>query len=118
MAYENTAGLGVNNFYGPRTATGAQGPDESSGVLNQFVWEYDSTATGLLNRFPIPAGSAIQDVMKPSNVTAVTVGGTAVTAATWAAPVIAGGVVALTGAVTGDKVIITYQKIVGALAGA
>ena len=33
-------------------------------------------------------------------------------------PVIAGGAVALTGATTGDKVIITYQKIVGALAGA
>ena len=27
MAYEKTSGLGVNNFYGPRTATGAQGPE-------------------------------------------------------------------------------------------
>ena len=117
MAYENSAGLNVNNFYGPRTATGAQGPDESSGVLNQFVWQYDSTAL-INNRFLIPAGSAIQDVMKPAGVTAVTVGGTAVTAATWAAPVIAGGAVAVTGAVTGDKIIITYQKIVGALSGA
>jgi hypothetical protein len=117
MAYENSAGLGVNNFYGPRTATGAQGPDESSGVLNQFVWQYDAGAL-INNRFQIPAGSAIQDVMKPAGITAVTVGGTAVTAATWAAPVIAGGAVAVTGATTGDKVIITYQKIVGALAGA
>lgn len=117
MPYENSAGLGVNNFYGPRTATGAQGPDESSGVLNQFVWQYDATAN-INNRFRIPAGSAIQDVTKPANITAVTVGGTAVQAATWAAPVFAGGVVALTGAVTGDKVVITYQKIVGALSGA
>lgn len=115
MAYENSAGLGVNNFYGPRTATGAQGPDESHGVLNQFVWQYDSTAL-INNRFLIPAGSAILDVTKPSTVTAVTVGGTAVTAATWAAPVIAGGAVALTGAATGDKIVITYQKIVGTLA--
>ena len=117
MPYEKTSGLGVNNFYGPRTATGAQGPDESSGVLNSFVWQYDSTAP-IDGRFVIPDGSAIVDVKKPGGVTAVTVGGTAVTAATWAAPVIAGGAVALTGATTGDKVIITYQKIVGALAGA
>lgn len=117
MPYEKTSGLGVNNFYGPRTATGAQGPDESSGVLNSFVWQYDSSAL-LDDRFVIPTGSAIVDVMKPDGVTAVTVGGTAVTAATWTDPVIAGGAVVLTGATTGDKVIITYQKIVGALAGA
>lgn len=117
MPYEKTSGLGVNNFYGPRTATGAQGPDESSGVLNSFVWQYDSTAL-IDDRFVIPTGSAIVDVTKPANITAVTVGGTAVQAATWAAPVFAGGAVALTGAVTGDKVIITYQKIVGTLSGA
>lgn len=117
MPYEKTSGLGVNNFYGPRTATGAQGPDESSGVLNSFVWQYDSSAL-LDDRFVIPASSAIVDVMKPAGVTAVTVGGTEVAAATWDAPVIAGGAVELTGATTGDKVIITYQKIVGALAGA
>nr|UVX81335.1 MAG: hypothetical protein [Bacteriophage sp.] len=117
MAYEKTSGLGVNNFYGPRTATGAQGPDESSGVLNSFVWQYDSSAP-LDGRFVIPTGSAIVDVMKPDSVTTVTVGDTEVKGATWAAPVIAGGAVKLTGATTGDKVIITYQKIVGALAGA
>lgn len=117
MPYEKTSGLGVNNFYGPRTATGAQGPDESSGVLNSFVWQYDSSAL-LDDRFVIPASSAIVDVMKPASVTSVTVGNTEVAAATWAAPVIAGGAVALAGATTGDKVIITYQKIVGALAGA
>ena len=117
MPYENSAGLGVNNFYGPRTSGGVQGPDVSSGVLNEFVWFYDGTSL-LNNRFPIPAGSMIQDVTKPANVTAVTVGGTAVQAADWAAPIVAGGAVALTGAVAGDKIVITYQKVVGALAGA
>ncbi len=117
MPYENKSGLGVNNFYGPRTSGGVQGPDVSSGVLNQFVWFYDAAAL-LDDRFPIPAGSMIQDVTKPANVTAVTVGGTAVQGATWAAPVVAGGAVAVTGAVTGDKIVITYQKVVGALAGA
>jgi hypothetical protein len=117
MPYENSAGLGVNNFYGPRKAQGAQGPDVSSGVLNQFVWFYDSTAL-INNRFPIPAGSMVVDVTKPAGVTAVTVGGTAVQGATWAAPVVAGGAIAVTGAVTGDKVVITYQKVFGPLAGA
>lgn len=118
MPYENSAGLGVSNFYGARTSTGAAGPDVSSGVLNEFVWFYDSATASLTGRFLIPAGSMVVDVTKPSNVTAVTVGGTAVTAATWAAPVVAGGAIALTGAVTGDKIVITYQKVVGALAGA
>ncbi len=117
MPYENSAGLGVNNFYGPRTSGGVQGPDVSSGVLNEFVWFYDSTAS-LSGRFPIPAGSMIVDVTKPANVTAVTVGGSQVAGATWAAPVVAGGAVTATGAVTGDKIVITYQKVVGALAGA
>lgn len=117
MAFENTAGLGVNNFYGARRSGGVSGPDVSSGVLNQFVWFYDSTAL-INNRFPIPAGSMVVDITKPAGVSAVTVGGTAVTAATWAAPVVAGGAVAVTGATTGDKVIITYQKVTGALAGA
>lgn len=117
MPYENKSGLGVNTFYGPRTSGGVQGPDVSSGVLNQFVWFYDSAAL-LDDRFPIPAGSMVVDVTKPANVTAVTVGGTAVQAATWAAPVVAGGAVAVTGAVTGDKIVITYQKVVGALTGA
>lgn len=114
MPYENSAGLGVNNFYGPRVAGGAQGPDVSSGVLNQFVWFFNSTAL-INNRFPIPAGSLILDVTRPAGVTAITVGGTAVQAATWAVPIVAGGAVAVTGAVTGDKVVITYQKVVGAL---
>lgn len=108
MAYENKTGLNVNNFYGPRTATGQSGVDTSNGIVKQFVWQYDPAAI-LLNRFPIPTGSVVLDVNKPAGVTAVTVGGTAVQAATWTAPVVAAGVVAVTGAVLGDQVIITYQ---------
>lgn len=114
MAYEKTSGLGVNNFYGPRTATGASGVDTSQGIVKQFVWFYDSAAL-LDDRFLIPTGSVIVDVNKPSGVTAVAVGGTAVTAATWAAPVAAAGAVTVTGAATGDQVIITYQHTAKAI---
>ena len=117
MPYEKTSGLGVSNQYGPRTSGGVKGPDVSSGVLNQHVWFYDADTT-LDDEFKIPAGSMIVDVQKPANVTAVTVGGTAVQAATWAAPIVAGGDVLATGATTGNKIVITYQKVVGALAGA
>ncbi len=117
MPYENSAGLNVHNHYGPRTTGGVKGPDVSSGVLNQFVWFYDADAT-LDDEFKIPVGSMIVDVQKPANVTAVTVGGTQVAAATWAAPIVAGGDVTATGAATGNKIVITYQKVVGALAGA
>lgn len=108
MAYESNTGLGVHNQYGPRFATGASGVDTSQGIVKQFVWFYDS-GTLLDDRFLIPAGSVVLDVNKPASVTAVTVGGTAVQAATWAAPVVAAGAVAVTGAVSGDQVIITYQ---------
>lgn len=118
MPYENSAGLGVNNFYGPRTAVGARGPDVSSGVLNEYVWFYDSaTTTALSGQFQIPAGSAIVDVNAPSNVTAVTIGGTAVLAATWAAPVTVttAGAPVVTGATAGQRIVITYQKVVGSI---
>lgn len=108
MGYENSAGLNVHNHYGPRTATGASGVDTSQGIVKQFVWFYDSAAL-LDDRFPIPAGSVVLDVNKPASVSAVSVGGTAVHSATWAAPVPASGAVAVSGAVTGDQVIITYQ---------
>jgi len=115
MPYENSAGLGVNNFYGPRTAVGARGPDVSSGVLNEYVWFYDTATTNLGGAFLIPAGSAVVDVNAPSNVTAVTIGGTAVQGATWAAPVTVttGGAPVVTGATAGQRIVITYQKVVG-----
>jgi len=107
MAFEDKSGLNVHNHYGARPTGGVSGVDTSQGIVKQFVWFYDTS--GLYDRFPIPAGSVILDVNKPAGVTAVTVGGTAVQAATWVAPVAAAGEVAVTGAVTGNQVIITYQ---------
>lgn len=107
MAFEDKSGLNVHNHYGARTVGGVSGVDTSQGIVKQFVWFYDTS--GLYDRFPIPTGSVILDVNAPSTVTAVTVGGTAVQAATWAAPVKAAGAVAVTGAAAGDQVIVTYQ---------
>lgn len=107
MPFESNTGLGVHNHYGARDVGGVSGVDSSQGIVKQFVWFYDTS--GLNDRFPIPAGSVILDVNAPAAVTAVTVGGTAVQGATWAAPVKAAGAVAVTGASAGNTIIITYQ---------
>ena len=108
MPFENKAGLGVNNQYGPRRAGGGSGFEPADGVERKFVWFYDSLASGLLDRNVVPAGAVVTGVTKPANVTAVTVGGVSVTAATEVAPVKTAGAIVVTGAVTGDVVIIKY----------
>lgn len=110
MSYENSAGLGVNNQYGPRAATGVSGFEPADGVERKFIWVYDP-ATLLDDRNTIPTGSIVTGVTKPTNVTAVTVGGTAVTAATEAAPVKAAGAIVVTGAVLNDVVIVKYLHL-------
>lgn len=110
MSYENKAGLGVNNQYGPRTATGVSGFEPADGVERKFIWVYDP-ATLLDDRNVVPAGSVVTGVTKPTNVTAVTVGGTAVASATEVAPVKAAGAIAVTGAVLGDVVIVKYLHL-------
>lgn len=110
MSYENSAGIGVNNQYGPRAATGVSGFEPVDGVERKFIWVYDP-ATLLDDRNVIPTGSVVTGVTKPTNVTAVTVGGTAVTASTEVAPVKAAGAVAVTGAALGDVVIVKYLHL-------
>lgn len=108
MAFEDKAGLGVHNHYGPRTSGGVAGPDNSQGNEKKFVWFYDTAASGLYDQFLIPTGSIVTGVTGPAGITAVTVGGTAVTDATEVAPVEASGAVAVTGATDGDVVFIKY----------
>lgn len=110
MSYESKTGLGVHNQYGPRTASGVSGFEPADGVERKFIWVYDP-ATLLDDRNVIPAGAVVTGVTKPSTVTAVTVGGTSVTAATEAAPVKAAGAVAVTGATLGAVVIVKYLHL-------
>ena len=41
MGYENSAGLGVNNHYGPRTSGGTEGIVGTVGALNEYVKDLD-----------------------------------------------------------------------------
>lgn len=118
MAYEDTAGLNVNNHYGPRGSGGTEGVTRTEGVSNEFVQDLDDA--GLSFGFPVPFTGKPSlwvtecDVSQATGtVTAQTIGGVDISSATSEAPVeiAAGnsGVVAITGA-TGGSVLIKFKK--------
>lgn len=61
MAFENSAGIGVSNFYGPRDAGGSVGEEQTSDSIHQLSLELtDSTIAniGTLGpKFKIPSGA-------------------------------------------------------------
>jgi hypothetical protein len=86
MPFSNTAGLGVNNHYGPRDSGGTRGVFKTEGYDSEFVWNL--SATGLPVKFPTNVEVTGVDVtFVTGTVTALTIGGVAVFAATEAAPV-------------------------------
>lgn len=117
MSYEKTSGLGVNNQYGPRVGKNANGPLLTDGYRNEFV--IDLPLSGLGFKFPVGNGIYVTGVDKTfavGTVSAVTIGGVAVAAATDAAPVLLAqgntGVFAQTGG-TGGKLVIQYKNVSG-----
>jgi hypothetical protein len=120
MPYENSAGLNVNNHYGPRTTGGTEGTTRTEGIDNEFVIDLDES--GLAFGFPIPAAFTKQgsfyvtetDVTQATGtVTAVTIGGVAVASASVGSPVeitsANTGVIVATGA-TGGSITIRYRN--------
>lgn len=118
MAFENSAGLGVNNHFGPRSSGGTEGVVKTEGIVNEFV--KDLTGAGLDFGFPVPfTGQASVFVTEVDVsqvigvVTAQTIGGVDVSAATPEAPVEIApgntGVIVLTGG-TGGTALIKYKK--------
>lgn len=118
MGYENSAGLGVSNHFGPRSSGGTEGVTRTEGVMNEFVQGLD--ASGLSFGFPTPLATQSSnwvtevDISQVTGtVTAQTIGGVDVSGATPEAPVEIDsantGVVALTGS-TGGKVLIKFKK--------
>jgi hypothetical protein len=111
MAFENSAGLGVNNYYGPRDSGGTQGVYNTMGYDAEFVWDI---AAGLPVKFPTNVEVTGVDLTFNTGtaVTALTIGGVAVIAATEAAPVgivtANTGVLAKTGGTAGT-IIIRYK---------
>lgn len=117
MAYENSAGLGVNNQYGPRKTGGEQGVNLTDGAYNEYV--ISLPLSGLKYKFPVRGNVKVVGVdvtFATGTVSALTIGGVAVLAATAAAPVaLAGsntGVVAQTGGTAGT-VIVKFANVSG-----
>lgn len=111
MAFQNSAGLGVNNHYGPRDSVGVRGVYKTEGYDSEFVWNLDGTSLPVL--FPRNVEvTGVDETFTTGDVTALSIGGVAVIAATEAAPVgivtANTGVLAKTGGTAG-YIIIRYK---------
>lgn len=116
MAYEAKTGLNVSNQYGPRNTGGTRGITKTEGTYNEF-----SMTVPLLNtidfKFPVLKGVKVVGFYAGDAVgtlTALSIGGVSVFAATDAAPVAipAGntGVLAQTG-LTGGELVIKFTRV-------
>ena len=117
MAYEDSAGLNVHNQYGARKSGGEQGKNPTLGLWNEYL--LNLPLAGLYNKFPVRNNvQVVQADVKfaTGTVSALTIGGVAVLAATEAAPVTLAanntGVVAQTGG-TGGYITIRYKNVGG-----
>lgn len=118
MAYESNTGLHVHNQYGPRSVGGGQGVHHSDDGL--FYYVIDQASQGLTFLFPRGGGVFVTGVdttfVEAGTVTALTIGGLNVFAATLAAPIhIPGsntGEVVQTG-MTSGRVIVNFKKEAG-----
>lgn len=117
--FENTAGLNVRNWYGPRKTGGVRGFIKTEGYRNDF--EVDLTIVGIPFIHPIAKGgiwvTKVDTSFVTGTVTALTIGGVNVFAATDAAPVFLAqantGVIVVTGGTAGP-IIIGSKNVAGA----
>jgi hypothetical protein len=115
--FERTSGLRVAAYYGPRKSGGQEGVHLTDGMYNEYMIDLSAPRLGFL--FPRGDGRyviGVDTTWANGTVTAVTIGGVAVLAATDAAPVQLTnsntGVVAVTGTAAG-RIIIRYKNIEG-----
>ena len=115
MSFENSAGLGVVNHYGPRAVGGTEGVVKTEGVMNEFMEDLDSPQIDF--GFPKVDGKAyvteVDTTLLGGTVTAITIGGVDVTSATPEAPVQIPdgntGVIVFTGGNGTGKALIKYK---------
>lgn len=119
MAYESKSGLNVNNYYGARNTGGTRGVVKTVGTYNEFSVTVPLTNT-IDFKFPVLKGVKVVGFYAgdaTGTLTALTIGGVNVFAATDAAPVAlaAGntGVIAQTGLTAGELVIKFTRTAVG-----
>lgn len=119
MAYENSAGLGVHNQFGPRSAGGGEGVYLTDGYKNEYVVELPQS--GLDFKFPEGNGvkvSAVDLSYVTGTVTHIDIGATAVYDSTTpvtlpvAIPEGSTGVVVVTGGTAG-KVLLGFTNVAG-----
>jgi hypothetical protein len=119
MAYENSAGIGVSNQYGPRGTGGERGVFKTEGYLYEYVIDLSQSAID----FPFvsyPGGVAVFEVdvtFATGTLTSLEIGGVEVVGATSTVPVVLAadntGVIEQTGA-TGGKIIVRFKNVAGA----
>lgn len=117
MAYENSAGLGVNNHYGPRTTGGVQGVHKTEGYKNEYSIDLPTVD---LKAYLFPRGDGVRvyyidsTFVEGGPVTSILIGGVEVIGATEAAPIellqTNTGVVDVVGG-TGGRLIIGYKNV-------
>jgi hypothetical protein len=119
MPFENKTGLNVSNFYGPRDTGGTRGVVKTEGTYNEYSIMVPFT-TGIDFKFPVLKGVKIvgfQAAYATGTLSALTIGGVNVFAASEAAPVNipAGntGVVVQTGLTAGELIIKFTRLTVG-----
>lgn len=119
MGFESNTGLNVSNYYGPRDSGGTRGVIKTEGHRNVFAWNLN--ATGIAFKFPVgPVGNIyitkVDESFVTGDVTALTIGGVSVLAATDAAPVTIAsnntGVLGQTGGTAGT-ILIEYKVLAG-----
>lgn len=117
MPYENSAGLGVSNQYGPRFSGGGQGVFKTEGYTNQYI--VDGASQGLAYLHPRGDGVWVYGhdfTFAVGTVTSITIGGVQVIGATEAAPIRLfkenTGQVVVTG-MTSGKTVILYKNVAG-----
>lgn len=80
MAYENSAGLGVHNQFGPRVSGGEQGVVLTDGVRNEYL--INLPLAGLTQPFPVGNGTkyitGVDKTFVTGTVTHIAIGGVAV----------------------------------------
>lgn len=119
MSYEDSAGLGVHNQYGPRTSGGSQGKYRTAGIENDYV--LDLPLAGLYNKMPVRQNIKITEIdanFVIGTITSVTVGGVSVYDSTTAVALPVAipegntGEVVVVGA-TGGKLVLKYENVGG-----
>lgn len=111
MTFANQAGLNVSNHYGARDSGGTRGVYKTEGYYNEFVINLDRAALPV--KFPVNVEVVgVDETFVTGDVTALTIGGVAVIAATEAAPVgivpANTGVISQTGGTAG-YIIVKYK---------